>query len=221
MISTLINRRNIAGLTSAGVLMLAALATAPQADAATFYACVKKDGTAHIFTKKPKCKKHETKLSWNATGPAGTNGTNGTHGSNGTNGTNGSNGNNGADLTSHTPLPTGQSESGWFAIGTGSSTSGEGAEGISFSQPLAAPLPTGHAVYNLKEETSAHCPGFGHAAPGYLCLYAAEQQNLIFTHTLNFPPYETNSVARYGFALYFEVESSFGYVDGSWTVTAP
>jgi hypothetical protein len=56
------------------------------------YACVKKNGSARVFTKKPKCKKGEKKLSWNNEGPAGKNGVNGTNGTKGTNGTNGTNG---------------------------------------------------------------------------------------------------------------------------------
>ena len=76
--STLVIRRGTAVLGTAGALLLATLAIAPQAGAATIYACVKsKAGTARIFTKKPKCKKGETKLSWNTTGPAGRNGVNG------------------------------------------------------------------------------------------------------------------------------------------------
>ena len=57
-----------------GVLLLAAVATAPRSDASTLYACVKKSGAARILTKKPRCKRDETKLSWNTTGPPGQNG---------------------------------------------------------------------------------------------------------------------------------------------------
>jgi hypothetical protein len=79
--STLVIRRGTAVLGTAGALLLAVLAIAPQANAATIYACVKnKAGTARVFTKKPKCKRGETRLSWNTTGPAGLNGTNGVGG---------------------------------------------------------------------------------------------------------------------------------------------
>jgi hypothetical protein len=70
-------------------LMASAFVASSQAQASTLYACVKKNGTARIYSKKPKCKKGESKLSWNTTGPAGKNGTNGTNGTNGINGTNG------------------------------------------------------------------------------------------------------------------------------------
>jgi hypothetical protein len=84
------NMRAMAVLAATGALLLAAFAAAPQAEASTLYACVQKNGAAHIYTKKPKCKKHESKLSWITTGgPAGKNGTNGSNGTSGTNGTNG------------------------------------------------------------------------------------------------------------------------------------
>jgi hypothetical protein len=76
--STLVIRRGTAVLGTAAALLLAVLAIAPEAGAATIYACVKsKAGTARVFTKKPKCKKGETKLSWNTIGPSGRNGANG------------------------------------------------------------------------------------------------------------------------------------------------
>ncbi len=67
-------------------LVVTAFAAASQAQASTLYACVKKNGSARIYSKKPKCKKGESKLSWNTAGPAGKNGANGTNGTNGTNG---------------------------------------------------------------------------------------------------------------------------------------
>jgi hypothetical protein len=80
---TLATRRGSVLLVAIGSLLCAALITASQAGATTLYACVKKDGTAHVYTKKPKCKKHETKLSWSTEGPAGKNGLSGANGANG------------------------------------------------------------------------------------------------------------------------------------------
>jgi hypothetical protein len=195
-------------------MLFGTLAVAPDAGAATLYACVKKNGTVRFFTKKPKCKRGETKLSWNAEGLPGRNGRNGLNGLNGTNGTNGK------DLTSHTPLPSGESESGFYAIGGGSSTTGFVAQGISFSQPLEAGLPENHAVYNPLKTTSTHCPGFGKADPGYLCLYESEGVSLEFFGTRDFAA-RVNAADKYGFALFFAVKASGGFVAGSWTVTAP
>ena len=129
-----------------------------------------------------------------------------------------------ADYRPH-PLADGKSESGWFALSSRSSTSAEPAPGSPACQPLSAGLTGGHAVFNASGTTSTHCPGFEKAEPGYLCLYAAEQNALTYEHTLNFPEeiggYQDNATGLYGFALYFSVTGTEGYVDGSWTVTAP
>ena len=85
-------RRVLMTLMAAAALMIGVLAGASSANASTLYACVKKNGSAHIYSKKPKCKKGESKLSWNSSGPAGKNGANGTNGANGSNGAAGTNG---------------------------------------------------------------------------------------------------------------------------------
>lgn len=214
-------RRVLMALATAGALMLSSFAAASPADASTVYACVTKGGTAHLyFSKKPKCKKKQKLVSWNTTGPAGKNGANGGNGTNGTNGVNGQ------DLTSHTPLPSGQSESGFFGVGGGSNTSGEVGEGVSFSQPLAAGLTENHVVFNLPETTSTHCPGIGRADAGFMCLYAGEIQSLSYDLTLNFPAfpgklYEDEATGKYGFVVYFKVLGTGGFADGVWSVTAP
>ena len=83
-------------LVAAGALLFGTLAVAPDASAATLYACVKKNGTPRLLTtKKPKCKKGETKLSWNIEG-IGKNGKNGNNGINGINGISGKDGKDGA-----------------------------------------------------------------------------------------------------------------------------
>jgi hypothetical protein len=216
-------RRGATLVAVVGMLLTAALGWSTQAKASTLYACAKKSGNAHIYAKKPKCKKGETKLSWNTAGPAGKNGKNGGPGANGTNGTNGTNG---QDLTSHTQLPSGQSESGFFGVGAGASASGEVGEGVSFSQPLAAGLTENHVVFNLPEATSPHCPGIGRADAGFMCLYTGEIQSLSYNATLNFPTfpgksYEFEATGKFGFVVYFKVLGSAGFTDGVWTVTAP
>ncbi len=215
--ANLISRRAIAlGGALTTLTLLIALVGATHANAATIRACMnKKTGAVRVVSSKAKCRKSEKSLSWNSEGPAGKNGLNG---NNGLNGANGSNGTNGQDLTSHTPLPSGQSESGFYGVGSGSSTTGYVAEGISFSQPLAAPIAPNHVVYNALKGTSTHCPGFGQAAPGYVCLYEAEASALAFYITRDFVLNE-NAADKYGFALFFEVKGA-GYAAGSWTVTA-
>ncbi|HEX8714205.1 MAG TPA: hypothetical protein VF706_01445 [Solirubrobacteraceae bacterium] len=84
-------------LVTTAALLVAALAATSQAQAATVYACVKKNGSARIFTKKPKCKKGESALSWSNVGAAGKNGANGANGTNGSNGKDGTNGTEGKE----------------------------------------------------------------------------------------------------------------------------
>jgi hypothetical protein len=214
----LISRRAIA-LSGAFVtlMLLIALVGATHANGATISACLnKKTGAVRVVSSKAKCKKSEKSLSWNGEGPAGKNGVNG---NNGANGANGSNGTNGQDLTSHTPLPSGQSESGFYAAGSGSSTTGYVAEGISFSQPLAAPIAANRVVYNTVGTISPHCLGFGQAERGYVCLYESEAAGLSFYITRDFA-LNPNAADKFGLAVFFEVKAA-GYIAGSWTVTAP
>ena len=75
-----------------------------------------------------------------------------------------------------TTLASGQTESGTFSAGGGSSTGGYFGFGITFARPLAAPIADVFSASNRIIDTSAHpdaahCPGAGRAAPGYLCLY--------------------------------------------------
>ena len=214
-----ITRRTLTLLAGVCLLLTLALAAAPQANAATLFACVKKEGgSMRLVGEKTKChRRSERKVSWNTNGPAGKNGTNGAAGKNGANGTNGTNGTN---LTTQTPLASGQSESGWFAAADGDSTTGFVGEGISFSQPLSAPLPTGRVVFNIIGGTSPNCPGVGQAARGFVCLYPAEGEGMTFDIALDFN-LNTNAADRFGFALYFNAVLTKGFVDGSWTVTAP
>jgi hypothetical protein len=94
---TSINRCLLAPLTSTAALLTGALALAPPADASTLYACVKKNGNARIFHRKPRCSKRESLLSWNSPGPAGPNGLNGANGAPGRDGAAGRDGVNGKD----------------------------------------------------------------------------------------------------------------------------
>jgi hypothetical protein len=82
--SASIRGRGTVLLATVGALMIAALAMAPQSQASTVYACVKKkSGTPRIVSKSTKCKKGEKKLSWGTQGPAGKNGGTGAAGAKG------------------------------------------------------------------------------------------------------------------------------------------
>jgi hypothetical protein len=90
-------RRGGIVLASVGALLTVAFAAAPQAEASTIYACVKKkSGGVRIVSQRTKCRKSELKLSWNTSGKNGANGQNGQNGKNGTNGAPGAAGKEGA-----------------------------------------------------------------------------------------------------------------------------
>src|SRR6478609_9585228 len=108
--------RGVAVLAAATFTLFAALATASQAGAATYYACVKRNGAAHVYTKKPRCRRGEKLLSWNNVRPAGRNGTNGENGTNGTNGTKGADGETGAPGGFFGVLPSGEMMTGTYAL---------------------------------------------------------------------------------------------------------
>ncbi|HWD10570.1 MAG TPA: hypothetical protein VG366_01910 [Solirubrobacteraceae bacterium] len=93
-ISTMRPRALALTAAAASALVLAPAVTA--ARTSTFYACVKKNGTARISTRKLRCAKHETKMSWSARGPAGRNGAKGSDGLSGAKGADGLGGANGA-----------------------------------------------------------------------------------------------------------------------------
>jgi hypothetical protein len=64
-------------------------------------------------------------------------------------------------------LPSGKSESGFFA------TAGAGeyiADSVTFQQPLAASIPAGNVEWLREGVTSSNCPAPGRAAPNHLCL---------------------------------------------------
>jgi hypothetical protein len=84
-------------LLAAGACALALLAVAPQATASTLYACVKKNGSARLFTSRPRCRHGEKRLAWNVEGPRGPQGSRGKEGRGGKNGPGGVNGTNGAN----------------------------------------------------------------------------------------------------------------------------
>jgi hypothetical protein len=84
-------------LTAATATALVLAPAVTLARTTTFHACVKKNGTARISTKKLRCAKHESRMSWSVRGPAGRKGVNGAAGLNGTSGTSGRDGTTGTN----------------------------------------------------------------------------------------------------------------------------
>jgi hypothetical protein len=123
----------------------------------------------------------------------------------------------GRNLTAETPLPSGRSESGFYGGAAGSSTSGYIGTAITYVQPLATAVPNEHVVWNKAGATSTHCSGYGHADPGYLCLYDNEENGLsgsTFFYSSGF------SSPSAGVILYWSVSAAGSYVSGEYTVTA-
>jgi hypothetical protein len=95
--SNRITRRGVAVIAAAGALLTVTFVAAPQADASTIYACVKKkSGGVRIVSNKTKCRKSELKLSWSSSGRSGANGKNGASGPQGSTGKEGAPGKEGA-----------------------------------------------------------------------------------------------------------------------------
>jgi hypothetical protein len=154
-----------------------------------------------------------------------TNATNATHATSAdsaTNATNSTNlGGHPASFYSPTVLQSGQSESGTYAVATGTTSGGYLAQGFAFPVPLAAALSASHVAW-LNGTTTANCPGVGHAAAGYLCVYATAAASVtennghaVSTHA------GQGGADAYGFMLFFNGTSSNAFSYGSWTVTAP
>jgi hypothetical protein len=87
-----LTKRSGAILLAAAALLAAALVVATESSASNVYACVKKNGSARVYTKKPKCKRGEKRVTWNTRGPAGATGSAGVSGSTGSTGPGGAKG---------------------------------------------------------------------------------------------------------------------------------
>lgn len=225
--STSITGRAVGLLAALAVSLLAALATTSRAEAATYYACVKKHGVAHIYTKKPKCKKGEGKMSWNNVGPAGKKGVSGETGTNGRNGTNGTDGETGAPGGFFGVLPSGEMMTGTFAS-QGDRVGHQYRTAVSFllSLPVA---PTGEHIHYIKvgEPVPPGCGGTVEspvALPGNLCIFEGvsvgnEANRGEFNPIDDAAP--NLSMPVFGFGVYASCEAIACINEGAWAVTAP
>lgn len=129
----------------------------------------------------------------------------------------------GQNLTSQTPLQSGQSESGFYGTAGGTSTNGRLLVGITFAQPLSAPIPNANVDWMQPTVDGPHCPGNGKADPGYLCLYDWENHNVgqPFAAYSSEAPFSQYSMTSWGAILSWTINGSGSYVDGEYTVTAP
>lgn len=228
--STSITRRGVTLLAAGTISLFAALATASQAGAATYYACVKKSGAAHVFTKKPRCRRGEKRLSWNNVGPAGKNGNNGKNGRNGNNGTNGINGAKGepgAPGGFFGVLPSGKAMTGTFAA-EGNVNGAQYRTSVSFLLSLPT-APSAGQIHFIKEGEAvpSGCSGSvaaPAAAAGNLCIFEARSVNNAANRGELNPVDDAapnESMPVFGFAVYSTCTTAPCIDEGTWAVTAP
>lgn len=116
-------------------------------------------------------------------------------------------------------LGSGQSQSGAFSAAAGNSTGAAGwlGVGITYEQPLAAPIDNNNIV-DVRDASAPNCPGIGQAAPGYLCLYNTITSGVDPAYMYSEESYVNG---RIGVVIYFPVNGDQPYVGGTYTVTAP
>jgi hypothetical protein len=121
-------------------------------------------------------------------------------------------------------LGSGQTQSGTFGMGTGSTTGSAGYLGTSINYPRAldVPIADNHVIDTEVNPDPVNCAGPGQAAPGYLCLYFEYHSGIDYVYGYSdIAPYNVlpDSV---GVALYAQIDDDGEvYADGVWTVTAP
>ncbi|MGD0198044.1 MAG: hypothetical protein ABSC56_09095 [Solirubrobacteraceae bacterium] len=164
----------------------------------------------YLITSEKQIKPSVLRALHGATGATGATGAIGAAGASGATGSAGSN------LTAETVLPSGQSESGVFAA-NGSLTSDSMAVAIDYTQPLASAITAGNIVETAS--TTTDCPGQGHAARGYLCIYDLESSAAAWDGTIG--SYGSLPSPDPGALVYFDASGNDAYVFGTWTVTAP
>ena len=173
-------RRRALPLAIAGALLLTSLTLVSEAHASVLYACVKKDGSARIYARRHRCRRGETRLSWNSEGPAGSRGANGRNGRNGANGSNGANGVNGSN----------GAVAGYFASGISGQTL-TGTE-TTIGQKL---LPAGHYLLSAKVEIASEAKSAG--IVGHKC--QLNDERVLDTNYSNLP------LGPVGGSLFFSV----------------
>lgn len=131
-------------------------------------------------------------------------------------GTTGPSGPAGKDLVLNTPLASGQTDRGVWAVGGGNGDNLIYA--IQFHAPLAAPLDSAHTI-RVAGNSGPHCPGPGQAEAGYFCLY--ERSSTATFQSISDPATGASGVSTLGAQVaYIGAGSNVGAV-GTWAVTAP
>jgi hypothetical protein len=124
------------------------------------------------------------------------------------------------------PLQAGESESGVFAVGGPSSGAGDAhIAAVTFPIPLSHSLDAAHVIAVDGAPSATHCPGQGHADPGFLCVYVnyrGTTMNSLSSGFIGNPGQPPSSGAdKWGFDISASAKNatSFDAIVGTWTYT--
>jgi hypothetical protein len=151
----------------------------------------------------------------------GNRGLRGLTGGRGATGAQGVQGTAGKDLTYQTVLPSGQTLTGNWAVG--SSAASTSTDYVSFRPNIAAVIGAANVHY-VTGASAPNCPGHGQAAAGHLCIYEYFSSSMTFKQTNYADPQDATygfGAGRQGFVLYMTSTGVNGNAWGSWAVTAP
>lgn len=123
-------------------------------------------------------------------------------------------------LTLASTLQPGQTETGvWGAA------AGEGQLAvvpIEFDPRLPGKVAASHQIFVPEDGSNPHCPGFGQAEAGYLCVYAVFDNNMEFDQFLSgFSSSISAPAEPDGTILYLAAASDSANARGNWAYTAP
>jgi hypothetical protein len=143
-------------------------------------------------------------------------------GSAGRAGATGATGATGANLTFTTPLASGQTETGVWAVAGSSSSSSLMNTTVAFRPPLSAFVPTSDTHYEGYGVTTASCPSSNPptATANQLCFYQTSPSAVTFNDIVD-PVTNTPGGGTLGVELNFTLASNDQFARGSWAYMAP
>lgn len=117
-------------------------------------------------------------------------------------------------------LPSGQTATGFWAVG--GTTGGLAYDAITFVPKLPQPVPLAKEKYLKMGQSSTECPGFGKAQAGFLCVYTSWENAVTFgafsngvSDLASAPATETGAIIN------FSASTTQSNARGNWAYTAP
>jgi hypothetical protein len=160
-----------------------------------------------------------------AQGAKGVTGPKGSDGAKGDRGERGETGNQGVPgLSALSDLPSGETESGTWGLGSVGGKPGETLEtSASFPIPLEEGAPSSQVITAEVKAPVTHCSGPGRADKGFLCIYINKEVNVNPATKIVFNPEISPSPlgsGRFGFMMAWTTTGTDPGVFGTYTVTA-